>query len=468
MSEPRARPIVPPAAGPLPAGPVSSGAKLSAEAGSAGALDRVLSEAAYRARFATEIAPLLRLERLLDAGVAAEGSRAFCVRVIAEAERVEYGLLEVGARDSRAFAYVSEVVTQLRWCAKALHALLHLRGRIRRYLGERGDLEAFRADLDACIAWVASRVEALLAALRAEVAGPLGLAVPEDAADATALDGEDVRWRLAQDLDVPASHDERDRVAGMCAAFLELADEVERVRVPEQDLDALGALARGTFGPARAQELRVRMHAVQSSYDSTVAGTPHEGEDPRLPTFRGYVSILLHLLEAVAYLVSAHGRLASDVRSAALRDRVRRLVDEGLLLRWALRFGLVNAARCFAEAREVAQALLARATRVREVALALPPGRKLHLRPAGLIVRVVQRHGLPVEMGMGEQTVDARQLMDVILLAAGNPSETRVRFRGDERPLADLQALFEHRLGEEGTDRFPPSLAYLREPAKSS
>ncbi|MBL9088270.1 MAG: HPr family phosphocarrier protein [Planctomycetia bacterium] len=463
MSEPRARPIPSPAAGaPAP------GAKLSAEGSGAAALDRVLSEAAYRARFATEIAPLLRLERLLDAGFGAEGSRAFCVRVVAEAERVEYGLLEVGARDSRTFAYVTEVVTQLRWCAKALHALLHLRGRIRRYLGERTDLDAFRADLDACIAWVAGRVEALLVALRTEVQGPLGLAVPEDAADVAALDGEDVRWRLPQDLDVPSSHDDRDRVADMCAAFLALGDEVERVVVPEGDLAALDALARGPFGPASAQELRVRMHAVQSSYDSTIAGTPHEAEDPRLPTFRGYVSILLHLLEAVAYLLSAHGRLASDVRSAALRDRVRRLVDEGLLLRWSLRFGLVNAARCFREARTVAQALLARATRVREVALALPPGRKLHLRPAGLIVRVVQRHGLPVEMGMGEQTVDARQLMDVILLAAGNPSETRVRFRGDERPLADLQALFEHRLGEEGTDRFPLSLAYLREPAKPS
>jgi phosphotransferase system HPr-like phosphotransfer protein len=463
MSEPGVRPIPPSAAEP----PVP-GATPSGEAPGAATLDRVLPEAAYRARFAAEIAPLLRLERLLDAGAGAERARSICARVVAEAERVEYGLLEVGARENRTFAYVTEVVTQLRWCAKALHALLHLRGRVRRYFEARTDLGGFRADLDACITWVAGRVEASMAAVRDEVAGPLGLAVPDAAADAAALDGEDVRWRLPQDLDVPVSHDERDRLAAMCAAFLALADHVESVSVPDGDLGALDALARGPFGPAHAQELRVRMHAMQSSYDSTIAGTPHEVADPRLRTFRGYVSVLLHLLEAVAYLLSAHGRLASDLRSAALRDRMRRLVDEGLLLRWALRFGLVNAARCFGEARDVAQTLLARATRVREVSLALPPGRRLHLRPAGLIVRVVQRHALPVEMRMGEQTVDARQLMDVILLAAGNPGETRVRFRGDERPLADLQALFEHRLGEEGTEAFPPSLAYLRASATSS
>jgi len=464
MSEPRARPTAVPEAGT----PVSGG-KLSAEGAAAAALDRVLPEGDYAARLSADVAPLLRLERLLDVGVGAEVSRSFCVRVIAEAERVEYGLLEVGARGNRRFAFASELVTQLRWCAKALHALLHLRGRIRRYLDDRRDLDSFRADLDGCVAWVAGRVEALLVALRAEAAGPLRLATPQDAADAASLDGEDVRWRLPQDLDVPSSHDERDRIAEMSTAFLALADEVERVHVPEGvDVETLEALADGAFGAARAQEVRVRMHALQSTYDSVVAGTAHEVEEPRLKTFRGFVSILLHLLEAVAYLLSAHRRLASDVRAATLRDRVRGLVDEATLLRWALGFGLANAARGFGEARALGQALLDRATRVREVTLALPPGRKLHLRPAGLIVRVVQRHGLPVEMGMGDQTVDARPLMDVILLAAGNPSEAGVRFRGDERPLADLQALFLHRLGEEGTDRFPPSLAYLREPSKPS
>jgi hypothetical protein len=81
-------------------------------------------------------------------------------------------------------------------------------------------------------------------------------------------------------------------------------------------------------------------------------------------------------------------------------------------------------------------------------------------------VRVVQHHGLPVTMRMGDQEADAHQLMDVILLAASHPDEPVVRFRGDEKPLADLQALFEHRLGEEGLDGLPPSLAYLREASR--
>ena len=56
--------------------------------------------------------------------------------------------------------------------------------------------------------------------------------------------------------------------------------------------------------------------------------------------------------------------------------------------------------------------------------------------------------------------------MDVILLAASHPQATSVGFRGDERVLADLRTLFEHRLGEDGLDGLPASLQYLRDASR--
>src|SRR5439155_19837410 len=181
---------------------------------------------------------------------------------------------------------------------------------------------------------------------------------------------------------------------------------------------------------------------------------------------RGYVGILLHVLEAVAYMLQLPARFESDVRSSRVRARTEPLVAPHDLLRWALRFGYANMALCVAEARGPAQEILDRYSRRKDIVLDLPAGKKLHLRPAGLIVRVVHHHGLPVLMRMDDQEVDARQLMDVILLAASHPAARQVGFRGDERPLADLQELFRHRLGEDGLDRLPPSLAYVRDPAR--
>jgi phosphotransferase system HPr-like phosphotransfer protein len=449
--------------------PRGTGPRFGVEMAAAAALDRVLPEAEYRRRLSREARDFLRLERRLRAGVEGDLTRRFCLRAVAEAERVEYSLLEVGARGNRAFALFAEIVTATRWAAKALHALLHLRGRIRRYLGERRDLDGFRHDLDECIGWLAGRLGALLESSLVEAEGPLGLEVPADAMEAAVLQGEDVRWRLPQDLDAGEAEGHPERIADLATKFLALGEELERLSLPPPGhLAALDAFVRDAFPASAAQEARARMHGIQSTYDTTVAATPVEAEDAELKTFRGFVSILLHLLEAVAYLLQIHARLAHDLRSARLRTRAEPILGTADLLRWAVTFLVTSTIQCVREARGTARSVLARYSRVREIALDLPVGRKLHLRPAGLIVRVVQHHGLPVEMRMGEQSVDARLLMDVILLAAGHADSTQVRFRGDERPLADLQALFEHRLGEDGFETLPPSLAYLREGSRGA
>jgi phosphotransferase system HPr-like phosphotransfer protein len=432
------------------------------DAGETARLDRVLREDAYRARLAGEVCDLLRLGLRLRAGVRRDLTRRFSRRLGEEAERVEYGLLEVGARGNRTYALLAEVVTAVRWVAKALHALLHLRARIVRYLGDRTDLEGFRLATQASVDWFGTRLTALLDAVREESVS-LGVPCPDGAFEEEVLRGEDTRWRLPQDVHAPETVDERERIADIATAFLVLADDVERAGdpPPADDAEGIARYLRESVPLAAAQEARVRMHAIQSTYDTAVAATPLEGDDPTLKTFRGYVSILLHLLETVAYLRQLLARLEEDGRAPAAHARVAALLDPDRLRNECADFGVRNTIACFREARRTATSLLERYTRSRELSLDLPPGRKLHLRPAGLIVRVVQHHGLPVDMRMGEESVDARQLMDVILLAAGNPNATRVVFRGDERTLADLQALFQARLGEDGLDRLPPALAYL-------
>jgi len=431
-------------------------------------LDRVLREADYRDRLSKDAEDLLRLEATSRASALPEPSRRFCLRLTEVAERLEYALLDVGARGNREYAFFAEGVSLARWFAKAVHALLHLRGRIRRYLGDRADLATFREDLDGWIRRFSLRTTTVLAGVRDE-AHRLGLAVPTVPYAREDLAFEDARWRLPQNLDAAASVGERERIAEVATAFLALADELVPLPLPATaDVAALRTFARETYGDIRSHEFRVRMHAIQSTYDAAVAATPLEVADARLKIFRGYVSILLHLLEATAYLLRLHARLTDDVRSASLGERIDPLVDRDELLSFAIGYALRNTIVCLKEARSSASELLERYSTRAEVELDLPPGRKLHLRPAGLIVRVVQHHGLPVEMQMDEESVDARHLMDVILLAAGHPDATRVRFRGDQRALADLQSLFAHRLGEDGLETLPPELSYVRESSRGS
>lgn len=437
------------------------GGQASPRSEAPGALDRVLAEADFRGVLAGLIAPILAVESSLEANPAP--ATALLSRLVVDAERLDARLRAVGARGNKTFAFVAEALPLLRALAQVQHALLHLRVRLSR--GEAGaGVTPPAGDLDAALEWTLERLRVLLRAVRDDVVGPIGANLPDRPLSAPAVRADE-RWRLPQDLDAPVGHDPKDRIAAMATAFLAIGDELARVPLPERAAGeragvGLAAVVADRFGVAEAEAARSGVHALQSAYDSVVAGTPRE--DGVLLAFRGELSVLLHALEAVAHGLLARRHLLEEVRSAPLRERLVALVDPDALLGWALGFGLRFAQRRFAAARPLATSLLEAATRVAEVVLPLPPGRKLHLRPAGLIVKVVQRHGLPVEMGMGGQSVDARHLMDVILLAAGNPTETTVRFRGDERPLADLALLFEERLGEDGTAGFPPALSYLR------
>jgi phosphotransferase system HPr-like phosphotransfer protein len=443
--------------------------RIADDGGAPAALDRVLREQEFRPRLAVEVRDLFRLAALLDQGVDGEVSRRFCLLTAEEAERVEFALLDVGARGNRAYAFFAELVTAVRWTARSLHALLHLRGRIRRYLGDRTDLDPFRRDLDECIRWLAERLASCLSAARDEAEGPLRMATPREPFEMAHAKSEEVRWRLPQDVDAAEAKDEREHIADVASRFLALAEEASLVgaEIPDSD-GVLAEWSRTVFGAPQAHEWRVRMHTVQSAYDAYVGATPLEGADAELKTFRGYVSILLHLIEATAFLFQLQARLDVDVRSARVRERASAILSGNDLLHWAVRFGLASTVACFREARTVARDLIHRYTRRRETTLDLPPGRKLHLRPAGLIVKVVLHHGLPVEMRMGEQCVDARQLMDVILLAASHPTSTQVTFLGDDRPLNDLALLFRHRLGEDGLDRLPAELSYLQQKPSGS
>ena len=165
MTDPRT------SAGPDRGAAAPAGRRLGEDGAQAAALDRVLREVDYRERLAQEARALFQLERTLRAGLQGAPSRRFCLRVAVEAERVEYALLDVGARGNRCYALFTELVSAVRWTAKAVHALLHLRGRIRRYLGDRSDLAEFRGELDRAITWLSGRLEAQLEALANEAAG---------------------------------------------------------------------------------------------------------------------------------------------------------------------------------------------------------------------------------------------------------------------------------------------------------
>jgi len=187
-----------------------------------------------------------------------------------------------------------------------------------------------------------------------------------------------------------------------------------------------------------------------------------ESSDPRLSKLRGHASAALHLLEAVTHLVHFVERHESGMRHEATERRIADLVDRTHVRDITLNHLLYWATQIVRRGRPLAEDLLPSYTNVQVLDVALGDDISLHARPAALIVGIVNRYGTPVEMEIEGHKCNAASILELMVAVGSHPNARRFRFRGDEKPLRDIELLFQSGLGELGIDGLPHDLAYLR------
>ena len=75
----------------------------------------------------------------------------------------------------------------------------------------------------------------------------------------------------------------------------------------------------------------------------------------------------------------------------------------------------------------------------------------LHARPAAKLAQEAQRFDCDILLKTGEQEVDAKSILDILTLAAGNGCGIEIKARGDDadQALEHLSALFRSKFDEE-------------------
>jgi phosphotransferase system HPr (HPr) family protein len=178
---------------------------------------------------------------------------------------------------------------------------------------------------------------------------------------------------------------------------------------------------------------------------------------------RGHASAALHLLEIGTELIHFYVRHENDVRSEQVRARMADLINKDEVLDRAVNYALHFATRFFLAGRPFADEALAAFLHQQELRVSIPEDGALHARPISLIVKIVNRYETHVEMELDGETCSASSIMELIMVAGNKPHARELIFRGDAHPLADLALLFENGLGENGLDRLPEALRYLKQ-----
>jgi phosphotransferase system HPr-like phosphotransfer protein len=261
----------------------------------------------------------------------------------------------------------------------------------------------------------------------------------------------EVRRRLPRNLGQDELEDEEQRIADVASKFIQAADLMGYIgQMNGLSPDARRELIQRACSEEQARVYEATAHNLQSSYDTYIRNTILEARDPRLKLLRGQASAALHCLEAVTELIHFLERHASPSRLVTEESvqRLSALVPREAVERVVVEDLLSPAAELLRGGRRLAELL---------------DGVSFHARPAALIFGIVQHHGLPVELELGGKTCNAGSILEMLLAVGSAPEARRFVFRGDERPLRDIQTLFEHGLGEQ-SQPLPTSLGYLRRP----
>jgi len=427
-------------------------------------LEEIISEKAFAAELGGRAMGFFNLAReLLARGD--EWGRGPFFQLTSEADGLEAQLDDHGARYNRIFSFLRELVASLRGFSQAGFSMAHLERRLPTYgviLAPRERDQAQR-DIAGSRQFLQQTTHAMLEAVLQE-ARALGVTLPEGARGDLVQTDTGPRRKLPRNMGQEELVDDEQRVAEVASKYLQACAMLEETGIHRilDEREREEWLARHC-SEVQARVYEATVHNLQSTYDTHVKNSPAEAADPRLSKLRGHVSATLHLLEAVTHLAHFVERHESGQRNEQLEGRIGAVVKRSEVREQTLNHLLYWASVILKRGRPLAEDLLPSYTDLQVLEVDLPPTVSMHARPAALIVSIVNHFGTPVEMEVEGVRCNAASILELLVAVGSHPNARRFVFHGDIRPLTDIKLLFEYAVGEDGIERLPAQLAYLRD-----
>jgi phosphotransferase system HPr (HPr) family protein len=431
-------------------------------------LGEIIHEDDFKLLLESRAGVLFRLLNLLTTRPDLEFNKKLLWKIREETHAIETFLDDFGARNNRTFSYFAEVVASVRSFAHALFELQHILRRYSRYA--LLDTEEQRNDFLWKTRDAVRTLRALMLTLLEDGARDarqyLGLDIPADALDERLFSDPVPTMMLPQNVDEGEILDEASKVGEIATKYLRAVENWKSFRfkpLPEAPEADLRRFVLTRYDEELARKAEGVIHNLQAKYDTHIKGTTLEGRSEGLPLLRGHISMALHLFGVARHLVHFYERHENDIRFETTKETVTGVVSKYKVLDCIVNYAVLFAGRYLEAAEPTARDLVRDFVRECEKTFALRNGMDLHARPATLIVRVVNHHGTPVQMIMDGKSCDARSITSILLLSGTHIDTREVTFRGDEKPLRDLELLFASDMGGDDLSELPEELAYLRD-----
>ena len=248
-------------------------------------------------------------------------TREISFTLMKEIEKIETFLDDYGASHNRTFFYFRELIASIRWLNIALFHSLHIFARIENYELQikKNEKEKFIKELETNTRFYFSCIKNLIKELKKE-AGKLGIEVHNEKFSEELVLPKIQKKILPPDLNTNSGTNGGNQIFNFLVKFLEESEKVNflvcKKIYPEEVTEE------------NLEKFRSIFHQLESMYDTFIIKTEIEKKTKYLITFRGYIALILHLLEIGRALTHFYERHSDEVRKYKTAIKITKIVDK--------------------------------------------------------------------------------------------------------------------------------------------
>jgi len=394
-------------------------------------------------------------------------TRKFYAHLIEESEELESFLDDHCARDNKTWYFFGELVACIRNFAKIAFILKHVLNRYPSYDLNDDEGKTFVAEANNIVAFLEETILSLYEEVKNESLR-LGIELPKTTLNKGSFTEISFQKRLPYTIDEEDELDAKKIVAKIATQYLNVVEKFNSFgwNSGKSNVKDLKNIIPNKVNEEKSRELMFLIHNLQSTYDHYIRHTPLESQDKRLKSFRGYISMPLHLLSLVNWLSHLYQRHINTTSYGSASRDISAIIDASDILDIMMNFVMFYTCRYLDTGKKLSNDILGEYTEMDTCELKIPKNLGFHLRPAALVARIAAYYGTKLTLVVDGAEYDASSLLSITLaggLIARKGYKTVV-FRGDKRALHDLKLLSQYNYGEDEKGNqaiLPPELSHL-------
>jgi phosphotransferase system HPr-like phosphotransfer protein len=376
-----------------------------------------------------------------------------------------------GAKKNSEWLFYRELGALVRHIALACYSQRHILNRLTFYRLEYAGHELFKQEAIDTLRILQDSLKLAAPVILAE-ARRLQITIPRSGYNLSYFPGISSTQQLDHNIDEFTPRDnQKKNLTRISSEFLDLVKAFEAFSFYERyDVKDIKQLVPEKINEVNIRSFEMKVHNIQSSFDSYVVKTQSAEENMLLDQLRSHFSIVFHILQVMGRLLHFYERHLYDVGFKDVYMRVRQslaqLIDPDVLLDRAVNFCLFYAWKFLSSGKQVASHILNKNMETSSVEVSIPMDRGFHSRPSLLVAKIVQHYGGEVILQVGTDHFDAASVLD-IQWAGGKIKKENIEtvvFTGDSRALHDLVILAGVNYGEDHMGKgtpLPRQLSYL-------